>query len=98
MHLFLAVQSLHCCAWAFSSCGERGVDVGCSLLRGGASHRRGFSCCGAQAPGHAGSAAQAQALRRLSSCGTLAQVLHGWESSWAGDGSQVLCIVRILNH
>ena len=23
--LFLAVLGLHCCAWAFSSCGERGL-------------------------------------------------------------------------
>ena len=24
-HLFLAVLGLYCCAWAFSSCGERGL-------------------------------------------------------------------------
>ena len=25
IYLFLAVLGLHCCAWAFSSCGERGL-------------------------------------------------------------------------
>ena len=25
IYLFLAVQGLHCCIWAFSSCGERGL-------------------------------------------------------------------------
>ena len=40
--LFLAVRSLYCCSWAFSSCGAR------------ASHCGGFSCCGTQAPGHRG--------------------------------------------
>ena len=46
-YLFLAVLGLHCCAWAFSSCGER------ATLRCGAwvSHCSGFSCCGAQALG-----------------------------------------------
>ena len=25
IYLFLAALGLHCCAWAFSSCGERGL-------------------------------------------------------------------------
>ena len=25
MYLFLAEWDLHCCAWAFSSCGEQGL-------------------------------------------------------------------------
>ena len=25
IYLFLAVLGLHCCTWAFSSCGERGL-------------------------------------------------------------------------
>ena len=25
LYLFLAALGLHCCAWAFSSCGERGL-------------------------------------------------------------------------
>ena len=39
---FMVTLGLHCCAWAFSSCGE------CCLLFvvvHGASHCRGFSCC-----------------------------------------------------
>ena len=44
---FLAVLGLRFCARAFSSCGEPGA----TLHRGArASHCRGLSCCGAQAP------------------------------------------------
>ena len=34
MYLFLAALGLRCCAWAFSSCGERGLlfVVVCRLL------------------------------------------------------------------
>ena len=34
MYLFLAALGLHCCPWAFSSCGERGLlfVVVCGLL------------------------------------------------------------------
>ena len=39
VYLFLAAQSLPCCAWAFSSCSEQGLFSSCG----------GFSCCGAQA-------------------------------------------------
>ena len=47
--LFLAALGLHCCAWAFSSCGEQGllfVAVHRLLIAVG-----GFSCCGAWALG-----------------------------------------------
>ena len=65
----MAVLGLHCCAQAFSSCGER------------TSHCRGFSCCGARALGaqasvvvaHGLSSCGLQALEhKLSSCGTRA--------------------------
>ena len=66
---FLVALGLHCCAWAFSSCGER------------ASHGGGFSCCGARALGawasvvvaHGLSSCDLQALEcRLGSCGAQA--------------------------
>ena len=45
--LFLAVLGLRFCARAFSSCGKWGATP----HRGArASHYRGLSCCGAQAP------------------------------------------------
>ena len=67
-YLFSAALGLRCCAWAFSSCGERGLlfvwCVGFSLrwlllLRSTGSRRMGFSSCGSWA-----------LERRLSSCGT----------------------------
>ena len=43
----MAVLGLRFCAWALSSCGKGGA----TLHRGArASHYRGLSCCGAQAP------------------------------------------------
>ena len=54
-YLFLAVLGLRCCAWAFSSCGERGLLFvavrGFSqrrllLLRSMGSRCAGFSSCG----------------------------------------------------
>ena len=56
----MAALGLHCCAWAFSSCGEQGLCSGCGAW---ASHHCGGSHCTAQAPEH-----------RLSSCGTRALV------------------------
>ena len=47
VYLFLAVLGLRCCAWAFSSCGELGL----LFVVAQASHRGGFSCCGARALG-----------------------------------------------
>ena len=48
IYLFLAALGLHCCAQAFSSCGERGATLRCSAW---ASHCGDFSCCGAWALG-----------------------------------------------
>ena len=57
-----------------SNCGERRLLSGCGVW---ASHRSGFSCCGAQALGEWASAVMAHGLRlglglrlRLSGCGT----------------------------
>ena len=76
IYLFiLAALGLRCCTWAFSSCGERGL----LFLRCGAraSHCGGFSCCGARALGTWASVVVACGL---SSCGALAQLLHGmWD-------------------
>ena len=41
---------LHCCGWAFSSCGKQGLLSSCNARW--ASHCSGLSCCKAQAPGH----------------------------------------------
>ena len=46
--LFMAVLSFGCCGWAFSSCSEWWL---LSSRRAWASHRCGFSCCGAWALG-----------------------------------------------
>ena len=58
-NLFLAVQGLHCCTWAFSSCGRPGLLSRCGAQ---ACYRGGFFCFGARALGHVG----------FSSCGTQA--------------------------
>ena len=50
---------LHCCAWAFSSCGQQGPLSGWGAR---ASHHGGFSCCRARAPGTWGSAVAAHGL------------------------------------
>ena len=47
IYLFMAVLGLRFCARAFPSCGERGATLRCGAR---ASHYRGLSCCGAQAP------------------------------------------------
>ena len=73
----MAVLGLCCCAWAFSSCGER------ATLRCGAraSHCSGFSCCRARALGvwalvvvaHGLSSCGSRALEcRLNGCGARA--------------------------
>ena len=56
-YLFLAALGLCCCTWAALHCGAW------------ASHRGGFSCCGARAPGTQASVVVA---RGLSSCGARA--------------------------
>ena len=78
IYLFLAVLGLRCCAWAFSSCGERGLlFLWCAgfslrwllLLQSMGSRRAGFSSCGSWALEH-----------RLSSWGARASLLHGmWD-------------------
>ena len=67
----LAALGLLCCAWAFSSCGERGL-LCCSAWT---SHCSGFSCCGAWVLGAQASVVTA---RRLSSCNAWA--LGTWAS------------------
>ena len=76
--LFLAALGLHCCTWAFSSCGNQGATLRCGAR---ASHRSGFSCCGARALGVRASVVAACGLsscgswaleRRLSGCGAWA--------------------------
>ena len=81
----MAALGLCCCAWTFSSCGKWWL-LCCSAR---ASHCGGFSCCGARALGvrasvvvaHGLSSCGSRALeRRLSSCGTRAQLLDGmWD-------------------
>ena len=63
---FLPALGLHCCAWAFSSCGERGLLFVAvrGLLIAVAS-----LCCGAWVLGMWASVAVA---RRLNSCGSWA--------------------------
>ena len=83
---FLAVLGLRCCAWAFCSCGERGLRF---VALCGASHCGGFSCCGVRALGTQASVVVARRLsscgsraleRRLSSCGAWAQLLRSvWD-------------------
>ena len=48
IYLFMAVLGLRFCARAFPSCGKRGPLF--IAVRTQASHYRGLSCCGAQAP------------------------------------------------
>jgi len=84
---------LHCCAWAFSSCGEQGLPfVGvCGLLTVVASLVR-------EQP--LGAWASVVAAHRLSSCGAQALVaLWHVESSWTGNQTRVPYIGRqILIH
>ena len=43
----MAVLGLHCCAWAFSSCGDRASHCGGFFLLWSTGRRRvGFSSCG----------------------------------------------------
>ena len=64
LSLFMAVLGLHCCAWASSSCGERGLllDAVCRLLVAVAS-----LCCGAWALGTQASVVVALGLSSCSS-------------------------------
>ena len=93
---YLSALGLGCCAQAFSNCRERGATLRCSVW---ASHCGGFYCCGARAPGmrasvvvprglqSTGSAVVAHRLqtRRLSNCGSRAQLLRGmWDPPGPG--------------
>ena len=58
LFLFLAALRLHCCAWAFSGYGERGLlfvavcwllTLMASLVESTGSRHTGFSSCGVQA-------------------------------------------------
>ena len=74
IYLFLAVLGLRCYAWAFSSCGEWGLLFVAvhGLLIGVASlvAERGLQ----------GARSSVVVARRLSSCGSWAQLLHGmWD-------------------
>ena len=64
--LFLAVLSLCCCTWAFSSCDGLGLLSCCNAW---ASHSGGFSCCRKQVLGHVGSLAVAHGLSWPMACG-----------------------------
>ena len=57
---FPVVLGLHCCTQAFSACGKPKLLSSCDTR---ASHRGGFSCCRAQAPGTQASVAVAHGLR-----------------------------------
>ena len=75
--LFLAALGLHCCAWAFSGCGERGL---LSSWDAWAFHCGGFSWCRAQLQG--------AGLRSWHTC--LAALQHV-ESSRTRDQTCVPC-------
>ena len=86
IYLFLSAMGLHCCVWAFSSCGKRGLLSSCSMWT---SHCYGFSCWEAQALSVWASVDVAHGL----SCPTHVG------SSWTRDRTRVPCIGRrILNH
>ena len=99
IYLFMAALGLCCCAWVFSSCGERGLHsllwrAGFSLqwlllLRSTGSRRAGFSSCGTPA-----------LERRLRSCGARGLVApRHVGSSWTRARTRLPCIGRrILNH
>ena len=74
--LSLAVLSLCCCTWTFTSCSERGLPASLSAR---ASHCAGFSCCGARA---LRARAPVVGALELSSCGswTLERGLNSWDA------------------
>ena len=73
--LSLIVSGLHCCVQSFSSCSEQGQ---LSSSGAWASHCSGFSCCGAQALGHAGSVVAAHGLQSLAVAhGLICSTAHG---------------------
>ena len=85
IYLLLDALGLHCCARAFSSCGEQGllfVAVQGLLIVVASLVEHGIQARGLQQLWHAGSSSCGlRALEcRLSSCGARAQLLHGmWD-------------------
>ena len=97
-YYFLAALGLRCCAWAFSSCGERWLlfVVVCRLLTAVASlvAEHGLQARGLQQLWHTGSRAQARQLR----CTGLVAPRHVG-SSQTRARTRVPCIGRrIHNH
>ena len=79
IYLFLAVLGIHCCAWAFSGCGEQGLLSSCSVQ---ASHRSGLACCGARTLEHRPQVAVVHGL----SCGIfLDHALNPCPLHWQAD-------------
>ena len=60
LFIILTALGLCCCAWAFSSCSERGTSLRCGAW---ASLCGGFSCCGAWALGVRASVVVAHGLQ-----------------------------------
>ena len=86
VYLFVALLGLHCCAQAFSGCGEQSLLSNCDAWP---SYCSGFSCCGAQALQHAG----------FSSCGAWGSAAPQHGESSQTRGTRVPCISRqIVNH
>ena len=87
--LFLAVQSLHCCAGFFSSCREQGLLSSCGLR---AFHCRNFSCCGAWALGLTGFLSCSTWTQQLLLMGARAQIQQLWHTGlvvpWHVESSQ----------
>ena len=86
LYSFLAILSLCCCTQVFPGSGKRGLLSSCGEW---ASHRRGFFCCWAWAPG-----TWAQLLWHMG-------LVAGWhvESSRTRGRTRVPCIGRrVLNH
>ena len=81
INLFLTVLGFHCCAWAFSSCGEQEL---LSSRSARTSHLGGVSCCGSRLW-----STGAQQLW----CIDLVVPWHV-ESSWTSDQTRVPCIDR----
>ena len=66
MNWFLAALGLHCCVWAFSSCGEWGLLISCGTQ---AFHCCGLSCFRVRALGRKGSVVVAHRLSCCVACG-----------------------------
>ena len=85
IYLFLATLGLRCCAWAFSSCGEWGLLFvavrGLLIAVASRCRARALGMRASVVVAHGLSSCGPQALeRRLSSCGTRAQLFRGmWD-------------------